>query len=84
MKKWLDHGWMHKFFEMINQELKVQRTKYQVWPNVGVRCLELGGGSKLGVFAHAYSVSALANTTKSMGGGPVCRFSRLAKADNLF
>ena len=30
-------------FEMISQEFKVQGTKYQVLPNFGICCRELGG-----------------------------------------
>ena len=44
--------WTDKLFEMINQEFKTQRTKFQVLPNFGVCCRELGG-SKLRVFVHA-------------------------------
>ena len=29
-------------FEMINQEFKAQGTKYQVLPNFGISCRELG------------------------------------------
>ena len=43
---------------MINQEFKAQGRIYQVLPNFGVCCRELGG-SKLRDFAHACAVSAL-------------------------
>ena len=33
---------MDKLFEMINQEFKAQGTKYQVLPNFGTCCRELG------------------------------------------
>ena len=32
-----------KLFETINQEFKAQGTKYQVLPNFGICCRELGG-----------------------------------------
>ena len=44
---------------MLNQGLKDKGTKYQVLPNFGMCCRELGG-SKLRVFAHACAVSDLA------------------------
>ena len=34
--------WIDKLFETINQELKAQGTKYQVLPNFGTCCRELG------------------------------------------
>ena len=50
--------WIDNLFEMKNQELKAQETKYQVLPNFGICCKELGD-SKLRVYAHACAVSAL-------------------------
>ena len=50
---------------MMNQELKAQRRKYEMLPNFGICCRELGD-SKLRVCAHACAVSALSNNDKNM------------------
>ena len=56
---------------MINQEFKGQGTKYQVLPNFGICCRELGG-SKLRVFAHVCAVSALSVGVKFYHNGRFC------------
>ena len=43
---------------MINQGLAAQGRKYELLPNFGFCCKELGG-SKLRVFGHASTVSAV-------------------------
>ena len=35
--------WIDKLFEKINQEFKIQGTKYQVLPNFGICCRQLAG-----------------------------------------
>ena len=42
---------MRKLFEIINQELRAQGTKYQVLSNFRICCRELGG-SKLRFSMH--------------------------------
>ena len=49
---------IHKLFEMINQQFKIQETRYQVLPNFQVCCREQGG-PKVTSFAHVCAVSAL-------------------------
>ena len=39
----LGNAWIDKLFEMMNQEFKAHGTKYQVLPNFGICCKELGG-----------------------------------------
>ena len=52
--------WIDKLFEMTNQEFKAHGTKYQVLPNFGICCREMGD-SKLQIFAHVCAVSTLSN-----------------------
>ena len=49
-------------FEEINQEFKTEGTKYQVLPNFGICCRELGA-LKVTIFAHECAVSALSSIT---------------------
>ena len=47
--------WIHKLFEMINQEFKVLKTKYQLLPNFGVCCRELvGEAMSFCAFEHSF------------------------------
>ena len=48
--------WIDKLFEMINQEFKVQGTKYQVLSNFGICCRELGGleVTSFGTCVHSF------------------------------
>ena len=50
--------WIHKLFEMMNQDSKTQGWKFQVLLNHGICCRDLGGW-KLRAFSHACTVSAL-------------------------
>ena len=50
---------------MINQVCKAQGRKYLVLPSVGICSRELGG-SRLQIFAHAFSVSALPEMVNTM------------------
>ena len=51
---------MGKFFEMINQEFKVQGTKYQIFPNF--RVLQgVSGAKSYWFFANVCTVSALSD-----------------------
>ena len=53
---------MDRLFEMKDQEIGAQGTKYQVMLNFEICCRELGGGgSKLRVFARSCAVSAVSS-----------------------
>ena len=57
---------MDKLFELMFQEFTTQGRKYQMLPNFGICCRELGD-SKLRVFAHASAVPALSSFVQAKG-----------------
>ena len=79
--------WIEKLFEMINQEFKAQGTKYQVLPNFGTCCRELGAFRVTTIPACVCSfcsVDQMYNPMEGIGTNCIRRFFNLILPNPLF